>query len=252
MITAYHRPQSLDEALQLISRSAPKTVPLGGGTVLSHHRGDGVEVVDLQALGLNRIAERGRSLDIGATVTLQQLLESPSCPGAMVAALRLETPLNLRNSSSIAGTLMVCDGRSSFVTLLLALDARVAIMHPTAETVPLGELLPLRNQLQRGFLITGLELPRAVRVEFDYVARTPADRPIVAAAVARWPSGRIRLALGGFGPMPLLALDGTDADELDAAARNAMHEASDPWGSAEYRMDVAATLTRRCLDRFTD
>jgi CO/xanthine dehydrogenase FAD-binding subunit len=249
MITAYHRPQSLDEALHLISRPSPKTLPLGGGTVLSHHRGDAVEVVDLQALGLNRIAERGRSLDIGATVTLQQLLEFPSFPGAMETAIRLEAPLNLRNSSSVAGTLMVGDGRSSFATLLLALDTRLAIMHPRAETLPLGELLPLRNQLKPGFLITGMQLPLAARVEFDYVARTPADRPIVAAAVAQWPSGRIRLALGGYGPMPLLALDGTEAGELDAAARNALSDATDPWGSAEYRMDVAATLTRRCLGR---
>jgi len=249
MITAYHRPQSLDEALELLSRASPATVPLGGGTVLSHHRGEDIEVVDLQALGLNGISERGKSLEVGAMVTLQELLEAPSCSGAMAAAVRLEAPLNLRNSSSIAGTLMVCDGRSSFATLLLALDSRLTVRRPAIETLPVGEFLPMRGQSRRGFLITALEIPRAPRTEFDYVSRTPADRPIVAVAVAQWPSGRTRLAVGGFGPMPILAMDGPEPQGIEAAARNALNGATDPWGSAEYRMDVAATLSRRCLTR---
>jgi CO/xanthine dehydrogenase FAD-binding subunit len=35
------------------------------------------------------------------------------------------------------------------------------------------------------------------------------------------------------------------------AARNAFHEATDEWASAEYRMDVAATLAKRCLDEMS-
>jgi CO/xanthine dehydrogenase FAD-binding subunit len=66
--------------------------------------------------------------------------------------------------------------------------------------------------------------------------------------VARWASGRTRLALGGYGKIPTLAMDGTEADGIDSAARNAFHEANDEWASAEYRLDVAATLAKRCLD----
>jgi putative selenate reductase FAD-binding subunit len=252
MITAYHRPQSLNEALRLISRSSPLTLPLGGGTVLSHYRGDDIEVVDLQALGLNRISESGNSLDLGATVTLQQLLEASNCTAAMATALRLEAPLNLRNSSSIAGTLVVCDGRSTLTTLLLALDSRLTVLHPAPETIPLGEFLPTRGRIQPGFLITGLSLPLAPKVEFGYVSRTPADRPIVVVAVAQWPSRRTRLAVGGFGPMPLLAMDGPGSNGIEQAARNALHDSGDPWGSADYRMDVAATLSQRCLARLND
>ena len=40
----------------------------------------------------------------------------------------------------------------------------------------------------------------------------------------------------------------TEAEGLDVAARNAYHEANDEWASAEYRMDVAATLAKRCLE----
>ena len=83
---------------------------------------------------------------------------------------------------------------------------------------------------------------------YEYVARTPADQPIVCASVVRWPSGRTRLALGGYGTAPLLALDGTEPDGIDVAARSAYSQAADEWASAEYRSDVAGTLALRCLE----
>jgi CO/xanthine dehydrogenase FAD-binding subunit len=248
MITAYHRPQSLDEALRLITRRVPVTYPLGGGTLLSRGRPEAIEVVDLQGLGLNQIKRAGKALEIGATVTLQGLLESHDIPAAMQPALKLEAPLNLRNSATVAGTIVAADGRSTFITVLLALDAKLTLMNPQPGTSDLGGFLPLRARILPGALITAIQIPANPRLAFEYVSRTPADKPIVSAAVARWPSGRTRLALGGYGSTPLLAMDGTEAGGLESAARNAFHEASDPWGSADYRMDVAVTLARRCLD----
>jgi putative selenate reductase FAD-binding subunit len=244
MITAYHRPKTLDEALTLLTQ--PNRTPLGGGTLLSGPTTDPVEVVDLQALNLDSIKKSGNSLEIGATVTLQQLLESEHCPEPMKSALKLEAPLNLRNAASVAGTLVACDGRSSFGTILLALDAKIETRDSTedARISNIGEFLPLRP---RG-LITSITVPLNVKLAFDYVSRTPADKPIVCAALAQWNSGRTRLVLGGYGKSPLLAMDGTEAEGAEAAARNAFHEATDEWASAEYRMDVAATLARRCLE----
>lgn len=243
MITAYHRPKTLDEALTLLTQ--PNAVPLGGGTLLAQPAADPVEAVDLQALGLDSVKRQGNNLEIGATVTLQQLLESGDCPEALRAALKLEAPLNLRNTATVAGTLVSCDGRSTFATVLLALDAKLmTIVDRQSSIVNLGEFLPLRP---RG-LITALSLPLNVKLAFDSVARTPADKPIVCAALAQWNSGRARLALGGYGKSPLLAMDGTEAGGAEAAARNAFHEAKDEWASAEYRMNAAATLAKRCLE----
>jgi CO/xanthine dehydrogenase FAD-binding subunit len=53
MITTYHRPQTLDEALTLLTQ--PNTVPLGGGTLLSRPTTDSVQAVDLQSLGLDSL-----------------------------------------------------------------------------------------------------------------------------------------------------------------------------------------------------
>ena len=111
----------------------------------------------------------------------------------------------------------------------------------------LGDFLPLRNL--EGSLITSITLPLNAKLAFEYVSRTPADKPIVCVALAQWNSGRTRLALGGYGKSPMLAMDGTEAEGIETAARNAFHEATDEWASAEYRVDVAATLAKRCLER---
>ena len=247
MITTYHRPKTLDEALTLLSQS--NRIPLGGGTLLSRPQSDPVEVVDLQSLGLDSIKKSGNNLEIGATVTLQQLLENEHCPNALKSALKLEAPLNLRNAATVAGTLVSCDGRSTFATVMLALDAKIEqtiVDHLKTESRPsnIGEFLPLRPD----GLITSITIPLNVRLAFDYVSRTPADKPIVCAALVQWNSGRTRLTLGGYGKSPMLAMDGTEPEGIESAARNAFHEATDEWASAEYRMDVASTLAKRCLE----
>jgi CO/xanthine dehydrogenase FAD-binding subunit len=58
------------------------------------------------------------------------------------------------------------------------------------------------------------------------------------------------LAVGGYGKAPRLAMDGTESEGMEAAARSAFHEAKDEWASAEYRMEIAATLAKRCLGNF--
>ncbi|GJQ52125.1 MAG: oxidoreductase [Anaerolineaceae bacterium] len=251
MITAYHRPNALEEALKLLS--VPDTVPLGGGTLLSKPTADAIQAVDLQRLGLNTLVKSGNILHIGATVTLQTLLESEHCSDALKRALRLEAPLNVRNAATIAGTIVACDGRSPFVTALLAMDAKLEIVGASAdktETLPLGDVLPLREQL-RGKLITKVSAPLNANLAFDYLARTPSDSPIVCVALAGRSVGRTRMAVGGFGKCPILAVDGNASDDLAAAARNAFHEATDEWASAEYRMDVAAILALRCKTQIT-
>jgi CO/xanthine dehydrogenase FAD-binding subunit len=252
MITAYHRPATLEEAFSLLAQ--PGTIPLGGGTLINTPAFDksaGISLLDLQALGLDHITVAGKFLEMEASVTLEQLLQGEQVHSALRQALRQEAPLNVRNLATVAGTLVAADGRSPFTTVMLALDARLTLeKHASAEVNGLGEVLPLRRELLRGKLITRISIPLNVELAYESIARTPADKPIVSAALARWPGGRLRLALGGFGAEPLLGMDATDAAGLEPAARNAFHAASDAWASAEYRMDVAAILSTRCLSRF--
>ncbi|GAB4403467.1 MAG: glyceraldehyde dehydrogenase subunit beta [Anaerolineales bacterium] len=246
MISTYHRPQTLDEALALLTQ--PNTLPLGGGTLLSKATADSVAVVDLQHLGLDSLRVKGNDLQIGATCTLQSLFKSSDCPAALKSALKLEAPLNIRNTATVAGTIVASDGRSPFTTMLLAMDAKIEIItNRQSKIVNCGEFLLTRPS----GLITSITIPLNVKTAFEYVSKTPTDKPIICAALTQWNSGRTRLTLGGYSKTPLLAMDGTEADGIQEAAANAYHEAEDEWASAEYRMDVAAVLAKRTLESLT-
>ncbi len=248
MITQYHRPQTLTEALQRLQDE--NTLPLGGGTWLNRQRGQDFAVVDLQNLGFDAIQARGDALSIGAATTLQALLEHPSTPAALQTALRLEAPRNLRHQATLGGVIASGDGRSPVLAALLALDATLTLAflgddgQPATRAVRLGEWLPLREPA----LITAVQFSRKPSLAFERVGRTPADRPLLMVALARWPSGRTRAVAGGWGTLPLLAMDGKDGDNAPIALQNICREATDERASAAYRMDVIATLARRALD----
>ena len=254
MIIEYHRPKTLEEALQLLARTNPPTFPLGGGTVLNQPLKQEFAVVDVQALGLDQVAFKGKTLEIGAAVKLQTLLERINDLPALAKAIRHQAGYNLRNMATVAGTLAAADGRSPFAVAMMALNAQLAILKacqaegPQSEVSGLGDLLPLRPEALAHGLIKTVAIPLNVQLAYEYIARTPADLPVVCAAVAQWPSGRTRVVLGGFGESPLLAMDGPQPDGAEIAAQDAYRHAGDQWASAEYRREMAAVLTGRCIE----
>jgi CO/xanthine dehydrogenase FAD-binding subunit len=246
MITEYHRPLTIEEALKLLTRPGIATFPLAGGTVINRPSPEPMAVVDLQALGLNVIKANGNTLEIGATASLQSVLDDANIPQALDAAIRQETNFNLRQVASIAGTLIAADGRSALATAMLAMDAQT-ILEPVDEQVGLGELLLTRGERLPGRLVTQVVIPINIQAAFETIARSPADLPVVCVTIAQWPSGRTRVAVGGWGLAPVLAMDGPESAGAEAAARNACSDAGDEWASAEYRQEMAAVLAARCI-----
>jgi CO/xanthine dehydrogenase FAD-binding subunit len=246
MIIEYHRPTTLQEALDLLKRADPVSLPLAGGSALNRPDGPPVAAVDLQALGLDTYQPHGNTIELGATLTLQALMQAEMTSPVLKAVILHEATHNLRQVATVAGSLVAADGRSPFAAALLALDAELTLQ-PGDETVGLGDLLPLRHEHLPHRLITRVAITANARLAYEYVARTPADLPIVCVAAAQWPSGRTRLAVGGFGSAPRLAFDGTEGQGAPLAARDACSQAQDAWASAEYRQEVAQVLAQRCI-----
>lgn len=258
MIIEYHRPQTLEETLRLLTRSDIVTIPLGGGTYINSpatasgiFSSENIAVVDLQSLGLDTFAQSRTTTSIGAMVTLQAMLDLPGLPEALFRAIRHETTYNLRQIASVAGTIVTVGGRSPFGTVMLALDAQLTLL-PNEEMVRLGDLLPLRTERLHRRLITKIVIPASVHVAYEYVARTPSDQPVVCASVVQWPSGRTRVTLGGYGSTPVLVTDGPKPEGAEVAARAAYSQAEDAWASAAYRSDVAGVLVMRCLNHLAE
>jgi CO/xanthine dehydrogenase FAD-binding subunit len=99
--------------------------------------------------------------------------------------------------------------------------------------------------------VTALQWKMKATLRYEQVARTPADRPIVAAAVGHTDGTAYRVVLAGFGSRPVRvpraekALAADDPRAAGEAAAEAYAEAGDAWASAEYRSHVAAVLLRR-------
>ncbi len=252
MITHYTRPKTLAEALQALQ--APHTRPFGGGTILNRSSEEDFAVVDLQNLGLDPIQQQGQALSVGALASLETLRNHPRVPVALKDALQIEAPLNIRNQATLGGLIASGDGRSPALTALLALDAVLTLAsldaqgQPAFHEDPLGEWLPLRHDRPAGTIITAVRFSLKPSLAFQHLGRTPADRPLLTVALARWPSGRTRLVLGGWGALPTLAMDGPDGINAPVAAKNACLEADDARASADYRAEMAAVLAARCLE----
>jgi CO/xanthine dehydrogenase FAD-binding subunit len=135
--------------------------------------------------------------------------------------------------------------------MMLALDTKLEMirLNEAPKDIKLGDWLPLRKGTKPGALITSVNFPINLRVAYESIARTPADQPIICAAVAQWASGRTRLVLGGWGEAPVMAMDGPEAEGIEFAARNACSHAEDEWASAEYRQEMAGILGFRCVKR---
>jgi carbon-monoxide dehydrogenase medium subunit len=264
-ISEYHRPRTLDEALALLQRGQT-SVPLAGGTELAPSRAPYAQaVVDLQALGLDELSVEGFHMHIGAMVPLQRLVESSVVGEFLAESAHLEGPITYRNAATVGGTVASGDSLSHVLIALLALDAEVHLRLPGPATVSLDRLLDDPHKFLDGGLITSvtaLSPDGAPGTAMVRVARTPRDRPIVAAAacVIRESErcGGARIALAGVANRPIRIYEAEDrlkgqpfdrelVDATLKAAVERLKPPSDFKGSGEYRREMAAVLTRRAL-----
>jgi putative selenate reductase FAD-binding subunit len=250
MILEYHRPETLEDALLLLQREVPTTLPLGGGTMISNMRQSDFAVVDLQKLNLDYFRQEDRQFTIGATLSMQSLADKPTVNPQLSHIIHNQFSANLRQMVTVGGEVVACDGRSDLVTALLAIDARLVWM-PGNQEVALGDYLPLRSGFKKGKLLIEVQIPAQGTLLIEKVARSPQDLSILSVAIYRWPSGRTRVALGGFGVSPILAFDGADALGAEQAVKSAYLQANDEWASGEYRSRVAGQLTEQMLRSYT-
>ena len=252
----YHRPKSLQQALELLGRARP----MGGGTALTPRRAELDSVMDLQDLDMAGHALRASRVVLGGALRLQALTEEiPGLPPAVSQACRLEAGWNMRNQATLAGSVVTGDGRSPLLAVLLALDASVHL-EPGEVVIPLQDFLIQRPGSVEGRLIVALGLAQEARLVYAGVARSPADRPLVCAALARLETstaGEWRAVLGGYGRSPIRVEGAEEAlqqageitpDSIAAAgkaAAAAYASAGDQWASAEYRAAVAEILVSR-------
>ena len=269
----YHRPHDLQEALHLLRRPRPRTVPLAGGSTLIGSGDRAVEaVVDLQNLGLRYVKTEpdSQAVLLGAMATLADVSRSDGVRriygGIVAEAAHRSAGSVLRNQATVGGAVAVADPADELLVALLACDAQVTIHAPDATRLPLAEFLARREELLSAHaLITEVAVnppQEQTGAALQRVARTAADAPIVcAAAVLSLDEGTCtaaRLALGGVAARPLrlpeveaMLVGQALSTELIGAAAERVTELVEPTGdfrgSAAYRQAMAGVLSGRAL-----
>ena len=239
LVTAYHRPASMQEALDLLS--SPQRVALGGGTMLNADREPSdLEAVDLQALGLDSItALDGGLVRLGATATLDDIRRCELLPDSLRDLARAEQPSTMRTLATVGGLVAKGSAESVLLAALLAHEGQVELASP-GDAGPsqrsLAELLSAG--LAPGSLITAVTVDSSGSTATASTGRTPADVPIVA-AYGRRTEGFVTMALTGVADHTVLV------DVYDPTA--GLEPAADFRGSREYRLHLAGTLTARVM-----
>jgi probable selenate reductase FAD-binding subunit len=261
--SAYFRPQSLDEALSLLSR--PQAMALAGGTALLASDVNG-EVVDLQELGLDQVEFLNGRLLAGTMVRLAALAEYLEENGRredpttlLSKAIRQAGPNTFRNAATLGGVIASRPADSELLAALLVLEAELTLQTAgrPAATLSLSDYLAA-DERPAG-LITEIAIPwQNGQAISERVARTPADYPIVSITAWQPDGGTVRLAATGIRQRPLRLATAEDAlanglvedatlAKAAAAASQASNHPGDFRGDTAYRAQMAAVLTRRVL-----
>ncbi len=235
-VLAYHRPESLEAAAALLA--GPNRRAIGGGTIVvpqARIQSDqGIELVDLQGLGLDGVDVISDTVVVGAMVRLGDLVANADVPDLLRVLATRELPSALRNQATVGGTVANAGGDSVLLAGMLVYDADVAIHG--ADPIPLATLL---KEGVGDNVITGVVLARGGTGAIEATGRTPADDPIVA-AVARSGADSLRLALTGVADTPVLVDPANPIADLDPIG--------DFRGSREYRIHLAEVLAARVLE----
>lgn len=259
-MTRMHRPESLEEAVELVNELDDAMV-YGGGTAIQILRKQGLlfteDFVDVGAVpSLRDVVVDDTGVTVGAMVSLRRMECDPQIarliPIAAQTYRRAANP-RVRNTASVAGNIAHGDYRLDPPTALAVLDAEVLLTSARGHRrVAVREFFVDFQQtaLEPGELISGIRIPQqpagATGSFVKMSSLSENDWPCASAAVLAVPVGddvEIRLGLGALAPTTVyLAVDVTPDMDLqqavDAAvdiANSAMDPIEDVRGSVAYK-----------------
>jgi CO/xanthine dehydrogenase FAD-binding subunit len=264
----YYRPKTLDEAIKLANQ--PGTLAIAGGALVFGTLELAYEaIVDLQDVAeLKKIELRGDSVSVGGAATLQQVIESPLVPDVLKRSVTRTIPLNNRNGTSVAESVIVSDPPREWFAALVAWDVGVEQILPNGQQVIDGLASLLKgttDQTLRSGIISRLDIPilgEREAVGTAFVARTPSDMPIVNAAVYVMldDDSKIEKAFAGLGgvstlvasislePLYFQSLSDTAIADTATWLMTQVEPVGDYLGSADYRREMTRVTVQRALN----
>ena len=275
----YHAPTSVDEAVQLLGTLAAEDgrILAGGQSLvptMAFRLAKPTHLVDINGVaGLDRIEAAGGNLKIGACVR-HAAFERPVCDGPLgkllADVMRHIAHYPIRNRGTFCGSLAHADPASEWCLVLAALDGEVVAKSAH------GDRVIAARDFFKGIMTTALRddellvearlplLSADMRCGFYEFSRRAGDFALaMALATFRLRDGLIiepRVAVGSVEACPRRIARAEDAlvgraperatfEAAAAAAEAAVDPLDDIITGADYRRDLARTITRRALER---
>ena len=273
----YHRPESLEDAYQLLGQYGDDAKVLAGGQslipVMKLRLATPGHIVDISRLAMDEIAESGDTLTVGGLARHRDLERSDVIKAGypvMAAAAPLISDPVVRNLGTIGGSLCHADPAGDWGSVMLALQASVVIGSPRGEReVPISEFLvdTFTTALEPDEILTKVKVPKSSGSfggTYLKLERKVGDFASVATAVHLSLSNgtieRAGIALTAVGTKNIPATDAENSlagaeptEDAFAEAGRLAAEASSPIGdlrgSEAYKRHVVDVYVRRGLAR---
>ncbi len=270
-MVSYLRPTELSHALAALAdqeltviAGATDYFPAQVGRQLAH------DILDISAIeALAGIASEGPYWRIGAMTTWRDLMDAdlPPCFAGLKAAARQVGGPQIQNTATIAGNLCNASPAADGVPPLLSLEAQVELQDQSGTTLlPLSDFIQgnRRTRLMPGQLVTAILVPKALQTGRSAFLKLGARSSLVisivmvAGLLLLDERGRVIQANFSVGACSEVAqrlslleaeLAGQQPSEIMVRPEHFAHLSplDDHRGTAAYRLDAAATLTRRLL-----
>ncbi len=283
MWQTYYTPQSLDQALELLSKHKEQARLIAGGTDLVVEIGRGVRspeiIIDITRIpNLDTITQdEQKHIHLGPLVTHNQVIGSELCADRAFplakACWEIGSP-QIRNRGTIAGNLVTASPANDTITPLWVLGASITLQSVRGSRTLFFDKFFLdvrKTAIEPDEMVVDISFPamagyQVAAFEKLGLRRAQAISVVNVAVVLSMLADTItqaRIALGSVAPTiirvqeaerfltgKVLTKDVTAyAGQL---AAQTIAPISDIRGSAEYRRYMAATLTRYALDALAD
>jgi carbon-monoxide dehydrogenase medium subunit len=255
-----HRPETVDEAVELRAELGDGAALYAGGTELLLAMKMGVldyeHLIDVKRIGgLHGIELRDGALRIGAATTHREIETSPLV-GEHLPALgslaRHVANVRVRAAGTLAGNLAFGEPHADPAALLVALDATVELAGSAGRrSLPVEQFAvgAYETALAEDELIEAVVVPlpgretRAAYLKFQVL-----ERPTVGVATVALIGDAPTVVVGAVDERPIrVEANGGVGDYVDAA-RAAVDPVDDLSGSAEYKRHLTGVLVKRALE----
>lgn len=253
---AYHRPESVEEAVRLLGELGPRAKVLAGGQslvpLLSMRLAAPEHLVDINRLhDLAYVRSSADGVRVGA-LTRHAGLERDD------AALRTQPLLRqalvnvahptIRNRGTVVGSLAHADPSGELTAVLALTGGSVLLLSDQGRReVPATEFFlgVLESDVRPGEMVVEAffpSFPAGTGTSFVEISRRHGDYAVCGVAAAVFPDGSARVAYISMGEKPVV---------IDPADVGALEPDTDLHATAEYRLHLAEVLTRRALAEAT-